>query len=61
MVNIKTKNGCKFSIDDCSSFFDWCNAYFEMHFQLQKLANGEGYANENTITIINGSHSLIRH
>ena len=37
------KNGYKFTVND-RSFFDWYNAYFEVEFQLQKLANGTGYA-----------------
>ena len=32
------KNGYKFTINDRSSFYDWYNAYFEVQFQLQKLA-----------------------
>ena len=53
------KSGYKFTINDRSSFFDWYNRYFEVRFQLQKLA--EGYAAADRITIINGAHSLIKH
>ena len=42
-------------------FLDWYNAYFKVEFKLQKLANGEGYANANMISVINGSHSLINY
>ena len=35
------KNGYKFTINDRSSFYDWYNAYFEVQFQLQKIADGE--------------------
>ena len=28
------KNGCKFTINDRSAFYDWYNAYFEVQFQL---------------------------
>ena len=55
------KNGYKFTINDRSSFYDWYNAYFEVQFQLQVLANGNGYADAARITVINGSHSLIKH
>ena len=57
----QVKNGYKFTINDRSSFYDWYNAYFEVQFQLQKLDTGNGYANANRITVINNSHSLIKH
>ena len=43
------------------SFFDSYNGYFEVCFQLQKIADGAGYAAADRITIINGAHSLIKH
>ena len=55
------KNGYKFTINDRSSFFNWYSGYFEAGFQLQKLANGAGYAAADRITIINGDHSIIKH
>ena len=55
------KNGCKFTINDRSSFYDWYNAYFEVQFQFQKLAEGAGYVAADRITVINGAHSLIKH
>ena len=57
----QVKNGYKFTINDRSSFYDWYNAYFEVRFQVQKLADGTGYDNADHATVINGSHSLIRH
>ena len=54
------KKGYKFTIDDRSSFFDWYNACFEVRYKLQKLADGVGYAAADRITVINGSHSLIK-
>ena len=57
----QTKNGYKFTINDRSSFYDWYNAYFEVQFQLQRLANGNGYTDAARTTVINGSHSLIKH
>ena len=57
----QVKNGYKFTINDRSSFYDWYDAYFEVQFQLQKLADGDGYADADRITVINGSHSLIKH
>ena len=55
------KYGYKFTINDRSSFFDWYNGYFEVRFQLQKLADGASYAAADRITIINGAYSLIKH
>ena len=54
------KNGYEFTINDRSSFYDWYNAYFEVQFQVQKLADGTAYGGDR-ITVINGSHSLISH
>ena len=54
------KNGYTFTINDRSSFYDWYNAYFEVQFQVQKLADGTAYGADR-ITVINGSHSLIGH
>ena len=55
------KNGYKFTINDRSSFYDWYNAYFEVQFHLQKIADGTAYATADAdrIAIINGAHSLI--
>ena len=55
------KNGYNFTVNDWSSFYDWYNAYFEIRFQLQKLADGAAYANGDRIAPINGAHSLISH
>ena len=55
------KNGYKFMINDTSSFFDWCNGFFEIRFQLQKIEDEAGCAAADRITVINGSHSLIKH
>ena len=55
------KNGYKFTINDRSSFYDWYNAYFEVQFQLQKLADGTHYVVADRIAVINGGHSLIGH
>ena len=57
----QVKNGYKFTINDRSSCYDWYNAYFEVQFQLQVLADGNGYADADRITVINGSHSFIKH
>ena len=56
----KKKTGYRFTINDRSTMFDFFNGYFEVTLQLQKLADGTGY-NADRITLINGSHSLIRH
>ena len=56
----QVKNGYKFTINDRSSFYDWYNAYFEVQFRVQKLADGTNYGADR-IAVINGSHSLIKH
>ena len=53
------KNAYKFTINDRSAFYNWYNPYFEVQFQLQVLADGNGYADAGRIAVINGSHSLI--
>ena len=60
-IQHQIKNGYKFTINDRSSFYDWYNAYFEVQFQLQKIADGAGFAAADRITIINWAHSLIKH
>ena len=55
------KTGYRFTINDRSTMFDFFNGYFEVSKELQKLATGVGYAAADRITMINGSHSLIRH
>ena len=55
------KTGYKFTLNDRSSFSNWYNAYFEVQFQLQKLADGAGYPAAGMISVINGSHSFIDH
>lgn len=57
----EVKSGYKFTINDRSSFYDWYNAYFEAQFQLQKIADGVGYAAADRITVMNGAHSLMKH
>ena len=54
------KKGYKFTINDRSSFYHWCNAYFEVQFQLRKFADGTAYGGDR-VTAINGTHSLINH
>ena len=55
------KTGYRFTINDRSTMFDFFNGYFEVTKELQKKADGAGYAAADRITMINGSHSLIRH
>ena len=57
----QVKNGYKFTINDRSSFYDWYNAYFEVQFKLQKLADGNAHDDGDRVTVINNSHSLIKH
>ena len=54
------KRGYKFLVNDRSSFFDWYNAFFEVQFQLDLKADG-GEIADTDVTMINGSHSLIKH
>ena len=54
------KTGYRFTINDRSTMFDFFNGYFEVSKELQKIADGTGYGADR-ITLINGSHSLIRH
>ena len=54
------KNGYKFVINDRGTFYDWFNAFFEVRFKLDLKANGGDNA-DSRCTIINGSHSLIKH
>ena len=55
------KTGYKFTINDRSSYYDWYNAYFEVQFQLQKLADGACYVVADRVAVINGAHSIINH
>ena len=56
------KKTYKFVVTDRSSFYDWYmyNAFFEVQFKIDLKANGGDIADTRT-TIINGSHSLIKH
>ena len=55
------KTGYRFTINDRSTMFDFFNGFFEVTKELQKKADGTGYAQANRITMINGSSSLIKH
>ena len=55
------KTGYRFTINDRSTMFDYFNGYFEVSKQLQQIADGSGYAEATRVTMINGSHSIIRH
>ena len=55
------KTGYKVTINDRSSYYDWYNPYFEVQFQLQKLADGARYVVADRVAVINGAHSLINH
>ena len=54
------KKGYKFHVTDRGITLDWFNAFFEVRFRLDLKANGGDNADART-TIINGSHSLIKH
>ena len=54
------KNGYKFTINDRSSICDWYNAYFEIVFEVEKLADGASIGDVE-VTVINESHSFINH
>lgn len=51
ILRIPTKNGYKFTVNDRSAFYDWYNAYFEVQFQLQRLADGLGIAQDQRATV----------
>ena len=55
------KTDYKFTINDRSTFYDYFNGYFEVTKELQKKADGSGFAAADRITMINGSHSIIKH
>ena len=55
------KTGYEFTINDRSTFYDFYNGHFEVTKELKKKADGAGYAAADRITLINGSHSLIKH
>ena len=59
--NSQKKTGYKFTITDRSTFFDYFNGYFEVTKELQKKADGAGFAAADRISIINGAHSIIKH
>ena len=54
------KRDYKFLVNDRSSFYDWYNAFFKVQFQLDLKAD-EGEIADTDVTMINGSHSLIKH
>ena len=56
----QNKKGYKFHVTDRGIMLDWFNAFFEVRFKLDLKANGGDNADART-TIINGSHSLIKH
>ena len=59
--NNNKKKTYKFIINDRGTFFDLYNAYFEVRFKLDLKANGGNITNATNTTIINGSHSIIKH
>jgi len=54
------KRGYKFTVENRGSFFDWFNAFFEIQFKIDLKADGRDNADEPS-TVINGSHSFIKH
>lgn len=44
-----------FTRNDRSVLYDSYNAYFEVQFQVQKVADSTGYGGTDTITVINRS------
>ena len=53
------KTDYNFTINDRASFFDWFNGYFEVAFQVNKLADGGNYGDGDKIAMINDAASLI--
>ena len=54
------KNGYEFTVNDKGTFYDWYNAFFELRFKIDLKADGGDNADAAS-TVINGSHSFIRH
>jgi len=54
------KRGYKFTVENRGNFFDWFNAFFEIQFEMDLKANGGDNAVQLS-TVINGSHSFIKH
>ena len=54
------KRGYKFTVENRGNFFDWYNAFFEIQFKIDLKANGGDNA-DTLSTVINGSHSFIKH
>ena len=54
------KNGYKFTVNDRGTFYDWYNAFFELRFKIDLKADGGDNADAAS-TVINGSHSFIKH
>ena len=54
------KKGYKFTVENRDTFCDWFNAFFEIQFKMDLKANGGDNA-EALSTVINGSHSFIKH
>ena len=51
------KRGYKFTVENRGNFFDWFKAFFEIQFKMDVKANG----GDQLSTVINGSHSFIKH
>ena len=47
--NSQKKTGYKFTITDRSTFFDYFNGYFEVTKELQKKADGAGFADRKSV------------
>jgi len=54
------KRGYKFTVENRGNFFDWFNAFFEIQLKMDLKANGGDNADQLS-TVINGSHSLMKH
>ena len=54
------KIGYKFTVENRGTFFDWYNAFFEIKFKMDLKTNG-GDNVDALSTVINGSHSFIKH
>lgn len=54
------KRGYKFTVENRGNFFDWFNAFLELQFKVDLKADGGDNA-DGLSTVINGSHSFIKH
>ena len=53
------KSGCQFTINDISPYFAWYNAYFEVDFKINELADGANFVAADALALTNDAASII--